>query len=177
VNGFSQQRIEKRADKRAMQGSARRDTSALASALALTARTFILCPCCENRGTLCRHTGEGRGRSARIDRPRIRFYGASSPASTGKFYPRYWRRWAVSKRVERAKVARMCRAAQPARAAGASVADLRSSPIAGAATAPFRSDAIESHRRPQTATFNHRSIHAGLGSDSSRKSASSIRSR
>lgn len=42
-----------------MQGFARRDTSAWASALASPARTFIVCHCCETPGALFWHTGEG----------------------------------------------------------------------------------------------------------------------
>jgi hypothetical protein len=56
-----------------MQGSARRDTSARASALALTARTFIVCPCCENRGTLFRHMGEAWVTLPDGSRTQIRF--------------------------------------------------------------------------------------------------------
>ena len=68
-----------------MQGSARRDTSALASALALTARTFIVCPCCEDRGTLCWRTGEGIRAASDETRTHIRFFGGVLCLRSGTF--------------------------------------------------------------------------------------------
>jgi hypothetical protein len=106
-----------------MQGSARRDTSALASALALAARTFILCSCCENRDTLSRDTEEGRV-TQRPKRPPAdpllrRDFSCLNLRVLSALLAKVGCLQAHGTR----KVARMCRAAQPARGAGGSVAD------------------------------------------------------
>jgi len=103
-----------------MQGSARRDTSARASALALTARTFIVCPCCENRGTLFWHMGEGGVTLLDDGRTQIRFCARS---------------FRCLERVERAR-ARDVQGGAAGPRSGRKRSGPRSSPVAAAATTP-----------------------------------------
>src|SRR5271168_5400049 len=87
-----------------MQGSARRDTSAWASALALTARTFIVCPCCENRGTLFpAHRRRHGGAAPEWARTRIRFFRTTRLASTHAVFSALLAFVGCLERVERAR--------------------------------------------------------------------------
>jgi hypothetical protein len=155
-----------------MQGSARRDTSAWASALALPARTFIVCPCCENRGTLSRHTGEGMV----TPRPNRPARGSASALRVGlpqlrRSNPHCWGSWAVFKRVERAR-SRDVQGGVAGPRSGRKRSAPRSSPLAAAATTPYGSEAIGPHRRYRSANLNHEAILGRLRSDSSKISGS-----
>ena len=125
-----------------MQGSARRDTSAPASALALTARTFIVCPRCENRGTLFRHTGEGivtqRPNEART---RIRFCVRVGLPSASGVISALRAIVGCFKRVERAR-SRDVQGGAAGPRSGRKRSGPRSSPLAAAATTPYGSDAM-----------------------------------
>jgi hypothetical protein len=101
-----------------VQGSARRDTSARASALAGPARTFIVYPCCENPAARFRSHRRTHAEAV-TDEPRLlnpRLRSESWPDSTGHPELSVFSAWNAQGRGMR-------RAAQPARAAGGSEAD------------------------------------------------------
>ncbi len=145
-----------------MQGSARRDTSAWASALALTARTFIVCPCCENRGTLSRHTGEGmatryRNRPARGSASRVP---VGLPPLGGHIGITCDCR--LFQRVERAR-SRDVQGEAAGPRSGRKRSAPRSSPLAAAATTPYGSVAMNYVDVTDPRTLNHRAIPRRLG--------------
>jgi hypothetical protein len=109
-----------------------RDTSALASALALTARTFIVCPRCENRVARLSGTREKASDASDEHRPSAALECVFSLSSRGVF----GRAIEGSLSAWNAPGRGMCRAAQPARVSGRKRSGPRSSPVAAAATTP-----------------------------------------
>ena len=137
-------------------------TRAPASALALTARTFIVCPCCENRGTLFPAHGRRHGGAApEWARTRIRFFGTTRPASTHAVFSALLAFVGCLERVERAR-SRDVQGGAAGPRSGRKRSGPRSSPLAAAATTPLRFRRDELLRRYRSANHIHQAFPCSL---------------